>query len=652
MGEFRFAPVLSALLIVSNSSISAQTLMNQALPDTVITANRIPQDPVLLPMGVSVITADEIRSAGVTDASDAIRWLGGVVSRIDTTGGQNPTLDIRGFGESASSNLVIMVDGVRLNEGDMNGAAISWIPIDSIERIEIVRGSGAVLQGEGASAGMINIITGRGLAEPGSAVSLGLGNRGMRDGRAEIRTKSDNWNYQIYGAALNTDNHRDNFRVQERNLLAKATWSDGDKSVSAQLGAQTQAGGLPGGINVAEFQNNSRQSFKLNDHGKNDRLNWLLSAELPMEDWRLGVEIIQRNVQSEGNYIADGYTTDYNTNTTRVGFRGWRNLPIFQLGGRFIIGLDTERWSQEKITLDPTYGDSNVRIKQSSDALYVRHQLDWVSAGVKAFAGMRHTKSDREAKGSSNGMLNASNNSWELGLAKRVGDQAEVYVRSGTSFRLPNADEFSCTYGCPPSTLNLLRPQTSKDHELGYRQKYIDGNWTVRYYRSDLLNEIGLGADYMTNMNFDPTRREGVEFETKMKLNPSLRAGMQAAHRKSTFRSGQYEGKNVPLSPEQSLTLNVMYQMSPNQQIVLLGQWVSEQKVAGDLTNSCSQTIPEFSVLNLRYTYSLNSWMFFGQISNLFDKQYYDYRSRCNPNSRSIYPQAGRTWAFTARRNF
>jgi iron complex outermembrane receptor protein len=243
LGVFRLAPVLSALLMGNSASVSAQTLMNQVLPDTVITANRIPQDPVLLPMGVSVITADEIRSAGVTDASDAIRWLGGVVTRIDTTGGRNPTLDLRGFGESASSNLVIMVDGVRLNEGDMNGAAVSWIPVDSIERIEIVRGSGAVLHGEGASAGMINIITGRGMTERGSAVSLGLGNRGMRDGRAEIRTKSENWNFQIFGAALNTDNHRDNFRVQERNLLAKSTWSDGDKSVSAQLGAQSQAGG-------------------------------------------------------------------------------------------------------------------------------------------------------------------------------------------------------------------------------------------------------------------------------------------------------------------------------------------------------------------------------------------------------------------------
>jgi iron complex outermembrane receptor protein len=645
------APVLSVLSLSIAASVSAQTLSG-VLPETVITANRIPQDPTLLPMGVSVITAEEIRSAGLADASDAIRWLGGVVTRIDTTGGRNPTLDLRGFGETASSNLVIMVDGVRLNEGDMGGAAISWIPVDSIERIEIVRGSGAVLHGEGATAGMINIITGRGMAAPGRAVFVGVGSKGTQDARVEMRTATENWKSQIYAAALNTDNHRDNFRVQERNALAKSTWSDGNKSLSAQLGVQSQSGGLPGGMNVAEFQSNPRQSFKLNDNGATDTSNLLLSAELPLDIWRVGVDVNHRSVQSKGYYIADGYTSDSQTDTNRLGLRAWRNLPMLQASGRLVVGLDAERWSQDKKTLNPTWGNSTVKISQSSNALYARQELNWSSLGMKAFAGVRRTESYRDAKGDSNGSLDASNNSWELGLAKRIAPGAELYGRLGTSFRLPNADEFSCSFGCPPSTLNLLRPQTSKDHELGFRQKYADGSWTARYYRSVLRDEIGLGADYMTNMNFDPTRREGVEFESKMKLNSSLRGGVQIAQRKSTFRHGQYEGKEVPLSPEQSLTFNMMYQMSSTQQVVLLNQWVSDQKVGGDLSNTCAQDIPSFSLTNLRYSHNLDAWILSGQVSNLFDKQYYDYRSRCNPALRSIYPQAGRAWTFSARRSF
>jgi iron complex outermembrane receptor protein len=467
-----------------------------------------------------------------------------------------------------------------------------------------------------------------------------------------MRTVSESWKSQIYGAAFNTDNHRDNYRVQERNLLAKTTWSDGNKKLSAQLGLQSQEGGLPGGVNVAEFQSNPRQTFKRNDNGKTDTANLFLSADYSIDVWRLVADVNHRNVQSKGFFIFDGYTSDSQTHTTRVGLRAWRNVGMFQANGRLIVGLDSERWQQDKAMLDPTYGNTQVRINQSSDAVYARQELDWTTAGVKAFAGVRHTESNREAKGDANGALDASNDSWEIGLAKSVAQGAELYARSGTSFRLANSDEFSCSYQCPPSTLNLLRPQTSRDHELGYRQKYQDSNWTARYYRSDLRDEIGLGADYMTNMNFDPTRREGLELEAKMKFTSSWRAGIQVAQRQSTFKEGPYSGKAVPLSPEQSVTTNFLYQMSSTQQVVLLNQWVSEQKVGGDLSNTCAQAIPSFALTNLRYSHSIDTWLLSGQVSNLFDKQYYDYRSRCNPVSRSIYPQAGRTWAFTARRSF
>ena len=644
-----FVPALSALAC---SLTAAQSLQSPPLPESIITANRIPQDPILLPMGVSVITAEDIRASGVTDASEAIRWLGGVVTRIDTTGGRNPTLDLRGFGETASSNVVIMVDGVRQNEGDMSGGTISWLPVDSIERIEIVRGSGSVLHGEGATAGMINIITGRGMNSEGRSVKVGAGTMGMREGRFELRTASENWKHQIYGAALNTDNHRDNFRVQERNALARSSWTDGNTNIAAQLGLQSQQGGLPGGVNVAEFQANPRQSFKPNDKGNTDVANFLLSTETGLDVWRLAGDLNFRQTQTKSFYVTDGYTTDAKTDKTRMGVRAWRNNALLSVDGRFLVGIDSERWGQDRATLDPTYGNSNVRVNQSSDALYVRQELDWKQLGLKAFGGIRHTQSFREAKVDANGTLDIKNDSWELGAAKRLSAISEVYGRLGTSFRLPNSDEFSCSYNCPPSTLNLLNPQTSKDYELGYRQSYANADWTMRYYRNDLRNEIGLGADYMTNMNFNPTRREGLELEAKTKLNSALRTGVQFAQRQSTFREGQYQGKAVPLAPEQSLTANVLYQMSASQQVVLLTQWVSSQKIAGDLANTCSQEISGYGLTNLRYNQHLESWMLSAQVSNLFDRQYYDYRSRCDVTKRSIYPQAGRAWLFTAGRHF
>ena len=197
------------LLAVSLSHAQTQTAPARSLSETVVTAARTPQDPTLLPQGVLVITAEQIQAAGMTHANEAIRWLGGVVGRIDTSGGRDQTLDLRGFGEAASSNVVILVDGVRQNEGDSAGASLSWIPIESIERIEIVRGSGSVMYGEGATAGVINIITQKGLTEPGGSASVALGSHATRDARVSVNTVADAWRLQVHANAFDTDNHRE-----------------------------------------------------------------------------------------------------------------------------------------------------------------------------------------------------------------------------------------------------------------------------------------------------------------------------------------------------------------------------------------------------------------------------------------------------------
>ena len=72
---------------------------------------------------------------------------------------KNSSIDIRGMGATAPNNVLVLVDGQRLNENDLTGADLSTIPMSQIERIEILRGGGAVRYGNGAVAGVVNIIT-------------------------------------------------------------------------------------------------------------------------------------------------------------------------------------------------------------------------------------------------------------------------------------------------------------------------------------------------------------------------------------------------------------------------------------------------------------------------------------------------------------
>ena len=83
----------------------------------------------------------------------------GVVVRDFYGTGKTASVDIRGFGETAPLNVLVLVDGRRVNEIDLSGTDWTQIPIDQIERIEIVRGAGSVLYGDNAVGGVINIIT-------------------------------------------------------------------------------------------------------------------------------------------------------------------------------------------------------------------------------------------------------------------------------------------------------------------------------------------------------------------------------------------------------------------------------------------------------------------------------------------------------------
>src|SRR5205085_10042403 len=138
-----------ACLLAGLASLSTFPIAAQTLPETRVSATRFSEPAANLPLGVSVITADQIRAAGATTVNDAIVRLLGVPGRLDLANGNDTSIDLRGFGATADANQVVIVDGLRLSEGDLSAPRLAGIPIESVERIEVLRGSGAVLYGEG-----------------------------------------------------------------------------------------------------------------------------------------------------------------------------------------------------------------------------------------------------------------------------------------------------------------------------------------------------------------------------------------------------------------------------------------------------------------------------------------------------------------------
>ena len=142
-------------------SVYAQSNDNETpeLAPFIVTATRYPEDPLKLAAFVTVLTQEDLKSAGVRTVNEALMTLGGVMGRKSLYGGNEFTMDLGGFGEAAASNMVYVIDGVAFKHGDASEIRISNISLDEVERIEIQRGGSSVLYGEGAVGGVINIIT-------------------------------------------------------------------------------------------------------------------------------------------------------------------------------------------------------------------------------------------------------------------------------------------------------------------------------------------------------------------------------------------------------------------------------------------------------------------------------------------------------------
>ncbi len=148
------------------------------LPEVVITATREPTDILNSPSFVTVITQKEIQETGAADLSAVLAAQSGVVVNDYGPQGQTKTASIRG---STSSQVLVLVDGNRLNSSFDGSVDLSQIPVDNIDHIEIVRGGASSFWGTGAVGGVINIITKK-VDKPGMTLSMTNGSYIPHDG--------------------------------------------------------------------------------------------------------------------------------------------------------------------------------------------------------------------------------------------------------------------------------------------------------------------------------------------------------------------------------------------------------------------------------------------------------------------------------------
>ena len=167
--------------------------------------------------------------------------------------GAKTTVDLRGFGAFASSNTLLLINGRRVNDVDIQGVDFSTIPRDSIERIEITRGnSGAVLYGDNAVGGVINIVLKNGVGGPPVAIrgEAGVGSFNQRQASVSAATNYGPWSTSFYGNGIKSDGYRVNNALDQRNGVGNLNYTTPGLTAFLTLTGDDQKLGFPGGRTV------------------------------------------------------------------------------------------------------------------------------------------------------------------------------------------------------------------------------------------------------------------------------------------------------------------------------------------------------------------------------------------------------------------
>ena len=641
------APAIKPLVLACAFSLFAGAASaEQAIATVNVTGARFASDAALSPIGATVITADDIRRAGSNDVNAAIRKIGGVFGRQSLDGSPDFGLDLRGFGSNSSQNMVILVDGVRLNENELAGPILSSIPVDTVERIEITRGGSSVLYGEGATGGVINIITRRG-ADAGyhGTLSLEGGRFDQYDARASVRHGEGPLSFDLAADKQGTDNYRENNAFRQKSISGGVQWAVEGSRLGLRVESARQHSRLPGSLSQEEFDANPRQTNNPNDFGSLDSDRVTLFGEHRIDSVELAAELAhrEREVKSAYDFGSGLSESTYNSRQTQFSPR-LRHIARLDNGmlNEVVAGVDLTRWERST-----SFGADS---SQDSKAVYLRDEMRFASVyNARLALGARHErfeKKDNSGFGSPE-RGEQSQNGWSVEGSIDPLAGITVHAKAGESYRIPNADENGYR-----SSEGLLDVQTSRDLELGVSAGNEARRISARVFRHRLTNEIfydptlnGFGA----NTNLDPTRRQGVEVEGQVNIASDWRITGQWRHVKAKFTDGPNAGREMVLVPKNVLTARLAWMPSTGQTADIGAQYVSDQRFGNDFGNTCNARIPSYTTIDARFAQKVGSWEFAVAGLNLADRQYYSNAFGCRSG---IYPSDGRQLKLSARYDF
>jgi iron complex outermembrane receptor protein len=601
------------------------------LQEVVVTATRQEEKISSVPANTTVITEKDIKNSTAYDIPDLLRNQVGVHVNDIAGNRRNYTVDLRGFGETASLNTLVLVDGRRINEADLSGTDWSLIPLDRVKRIEIVRGGrGSILYGDNASGGVINIITKEGQAFRTGAEIDG-GSYDTLKGAAFVSGTQSKLSYALSGSYLTSDGYRNNSGTETKDLGLNLGYFQNDKvKWKLSSGFHKDSTGLPGGIKTSDFAAGVSRTDTLypNDFADVEDYYVVGGPEiffLSDSEFKTDISFRKRNFLSFASFDGGNFTGDTNIKTFMVSPQIILKEPLWGLDNRLIAGFDYTDADEDITNRSLFFGSLSTGIfelKKKNYGYYIHDEIrPWKKISVSG--GYRYDRAEFSFSPSTPDGKTMDENLFTVGLDYNFYQKSSVYVNFSRSFRYPVMDELFDFY---TNTINsTLTPQDSDDYEFGIRHYFTRSLFAnLNFFRIDTENEIIYNPNSFANENLDgKTRREGFELSITKSFDKVMLKG-NYTYTDATIQSGQFADKAFPNVPRHQAALSGLFTLGKGFTLAVDGNYVGERPFISDFSNRFENQ-KDYLVVNTKLKYQWKNFTAFLNINNITDEEYSEY---------------------------
>lgn len=586
------------------------------------------------------IDREEIKKSPVTSFTDLLKRQQSIIRLTNNSADSSQTaLSLRGFGDNAAANSLILIDGFPLTNASLLVPSLNAIPLVDIERIDIIQGSEGTLWGDQAVGGVVNIVT----RHPNhfiGAIGAAAGSFDKTFYNALVGSHFDNGFYfKAVGLQNQNDNYREHNHQRDDELTLQSGLDYSAGTINLTFKSNTDKIYFPGGLNQAQYDANPRQATNFTNWARyqTDILQ-LLSKHSLNDKWLIETRVSHQALTGDG-FIYSAFERNELENGLYPRLIGQVWNSKITLG---YDGLHSEYSLQNRL--------AHERASANQNSLYAQVIVP-LNSTIDFTVGGRGAEQSSSAERIIHTPIDTLNRVFvsEQGFAFHPDNTWEWFVRRDGNYRFPKANEQTWT----PPGVDALNVQTGVSYEAGIKKKTEKQTAQLSVYDLRLKNEIGFDPTqtitdpFGTYRNFDPTERRGVTLSELLAISTKLSLNGQMNFVRPQFISGVFSGKQIPAVPEWNGNLGLTYQWCDAWRVNYSGLYTGKRYASEDYMNE-GKLLSGYWLHSVALQYINSMFEVSFEVGNLFDQKYSTYTLfNAETGDNTYYPGAGRTYLLT-----